>query len=170
MTKIGVQFILIAVSLASAAVAQPQLVGTYCLVSMTEKVVATGEIKNYGVHPVGYISYSADGRMMTIIGDADRPSSDPGTLDDATRAKLYNSMAAYAGTYSFDGKMVTHHIDIATRQTMTGTSVIRYVEKRGDTLIYRAPAAPLPRDGEVVSIEAVWKKVPTGDLDPCGRK
>jgi len=47
------------------------LLGTWKLKSIAHEVTATGEkINEFGEHPSGYISYSADGRMYAI-GTAD---------------------------------------------------------------------------------------------------
>jgi hypothetical protein len=152
--------LLLATSLSAAASAQPSIVGTYRLISTKQTVVATGQVTTFGNSPIGFIMYGADGRMMDLVGDAQRPIPSSGTPDDATKARLYETMGGYGGTYTFDGEKVIHHIDIATRPAMVGTDVVRYVQARGDTLIFTTKAAPSPRDGVVVTLEFVWQKLP----------
>jgi hypothetical protein len=152
--------LILAVSLQTAAMAQPSLVGTYRLISAKQTVVATGKISSLGSNPIGFIMYGADHRMMVLLGDADRPAPKSGTLDEATKARLFNTMGGYGGTYTFDGQKVVHHIDIATRPQMIGTDAVRYVQFRGNTLVYTTKAAPSPRDGVVVTFEDIWEKLP----------
>jgi hypothetical protein len=147
-------------SISTAASGQSSIVGTYRLISTKQTVVATGKVTTFGNNPIGFIMYGADGRMMDLVGDADRPVPNSGALDDATKARLFDSMGGYGGTYTFDGEKVTHHIDIATRPAMLGTDVVRYVQRRGNTLVFTSKAAPSPRDGVVVTLEFVWEKVP----------
>jgi hypothetical protein len=161
----------LAASLATVAVAQPNpagafsLVGTYRLISTTQTVEATGQVTEFGHNSIGYIMYGADGRMMALVGDNDRPLRDPKDLDEKTKAMLFDTMGGYGGTYTFDGKKVVHHIDISTRQLFTGTDQVRYVEKRGNQLVYTAKG-PSPRDGVPVVMTVVWEKVPDNYLAP----
>jgi hypothetical protein len=162
----------LAASLATAAVAQPKpaeafsLVGTYRLISTTQTVVATGEVKEFGHNSIGYIMYGADGRMMAMIGDKNRPVRDPKDMDDKFKAQLFDTLGGYGGSYTFDGKKVVHHIDISTRQLFTGTDQVRYVEKHGNQLLYTTAPSASPRDGVVVVFKSVWEKVPDNYLAP----
>jgi hypothetical protein len=163
--------LLAACAVAVAAPPPPSLVGTYRLISTKQTVVATGKVAPFGDNSVGYIMYGADGRMMALVGDGNRrPTQSSNALDDATKVRLFDSMGGYGGTYTFDGKKVIHHIDIATRPAMVGTDVVRYIELRGDKLIYSTKAGPSPRDGVVVTLEFVWQKVPDGYLAPIKSK
>ena len=77
-------------SIALVVVAVPaeeeELVGMYRLVSDTRKDLNTGEVSyNFGKHPVGYIMYGNEGRMLAIVVSDDRPKpghgQDPGSPD-----------------------------------------------------------------------------------------
>jgi hypothetical protein len=155
---------LLAFLLSTAATAQCNLIGTYRLISARQTIVATGEVKSLGNDPFGFLMYGADGRMMVLLGDAHRQAPAPDALDDAAKARLFDTMGGYGGTYSFDGKKMVHHIDIATRPVLVGTDAVRYVEKCGDRLVLTTRAAPSPRDGVVVTFEDVWEKLPDGSL------
>jgi hypothetical protein len=153
---------------APGAASVPSLVGTYRLISAKEVVVATGEVKPFGTNSMGYITYGADGRMMTLLGDKDRPTltfTDK-VKDEGIKARLYDTMGGYGGTYTFDGAKVVHHIDIATRPAVIGTDAVRYVEFRGNRLIYTTKPGPSPRSGAIVTFEDVWERVPDGYLAP----
>jgi hypothetical protein len=141
------------------AAAAETLDGTYRLISRTKKIVDTGQIEDtFGKHLVGFITYGRDGRMMVIIvRERAKPASV--NLTDEQRADLHRSMTAYAGTYTFDGKTVTHNIDISWNEVWTGTSIIRDVQKDGDRLTYITRPAPSPVDGKMSIVTLVWEKV-----------
>jgi hypothetical protein len=45
-------------------------------------------------------------------------------LTDAQRAELYDSMVAYAGTFTFDGMVATCNVDIAWNEVWIGTAQV----------------------------------------------
>lgn len=136
------------------------LEGTYRLVSATRTIVATGEVEDsFGKNPIGYISYGKDHRMMVLIARSDRPTVTFANITDAQRIALFDSMAAYGGSYDFDGKTVTHRIDISWNGILTGTSAVRSVRRDGNRLIYTTRALPAPTDGKISTSELVWEQV-----------
>jgi hypothetical protein len=130
------------------------LVGSYKLISSTRKVLDTEEVSDtWGKQPSGYIIYTPNGRMLVlIVSDNDRPAPNSGVAPtDEQAAKLFRTMAAYGGTYEFDGRTVKHHIDISSNQTWTGSTQICDVQQDFDRLIYTTPPFSFPAD--------VWQKV-----------
>ena len=126
---------------------------------MNWAILDTGQVVDtFGTQPVGFIMYGKDGRMMSIIVRGDRAKPTNENLTDQQRADLHRSMTAYGGTYTFDGKTVTHHIDISWNESWTGTSVIRDVRKEGDKLIYSTRPAPSPIDGKMSIATLIWEK------------
>src|SRR6195256_4450556 len=91
---------------------QDKLVGTWKLISAVSEDIATGQKTNiYKGPPLGFITYGADGRMMTIIVDSSRRKP-AGPIATAAEAEaLFRSMAAYAGTYTIKGNQVIHRPD-----------------------------------------------------------
>ena len=123
--------------------------------------IDSGEVSDtFGKQPSGYLNYSSDGRMLLVIvsDKNDRPAPKIAPSDEQA-AKLFRTMAAYGGTYEFDGRTVKHHIDISWNQTWTGTTQIRDVQKDGDKLIYTTRPAPSPIDGKMSVVTLVWQKV-----------
>jgi hypothetical protein len=106
--------------------------------------------------------------MMALIVRGDRPKTSFARMDDSTRARLFDSMAAYAGTYTFDGKTIVHHIDVSWNGLLTGTDQLREVRKDGNRLIYTTDRSPAPTDGKVSTSELVWERV--ADAVPAGTK
>jgi len=136
-------------------------VGTYKLISSTRKILDTGEVTDTdGKDPKGFIMYGKDGRMMGLIVYSERPKLESvDKITDQQRADLFRTMAAYGGTYKFDGNTVEHHIDISWNEMWTGTTVVRDIKKEGEKLIYTARPAPFRGDGKMSVVTLVWEKV-----------
>ena len=123
--------ILVMVAAASgqrAAVAdeKDKLVGTWKLVSAVSEDLATGQKTNiYKGTPVGFITYGADGRVMTIVVDSTRKKPAANVATAAEAEALFRSMAAYAGTYTIKGNQVIHRPDASWNEMWTGTDQIR---------------------------------------------
>ncbi|MBR0755329.1 lipocalin-like domain-containing protein [Bradyrhizobium jicamae] len=136
------------------------LEGTYRLVAATRTIVATGEVEDsFGKNPVGYIIYGKERRMMVLIVRSDRPRLTFATMNDTQRTALFDSMAAYSGTYDFDGKTVIHHIDASWNGILTGTDAVRSVRREGNRVILSTGAIPTPTDGKISTSELVWERV-----------
>jgi hypothetical protein len=117
----------------SALAAENPILGTWKLQSMVYEATATGERSSpFGDHPDGYLSYSADGRTYAIGVVEDRPKPRDPVPTDEEKVKLQESMFAYAGTYTADGKKVVHHVDISWNQSWTGTDLVRFYELDGN--------------------------------------
>lgn len=113
-----------------------QLYGTWRLIKFQRTIAATGEtIEQYGKEPVGFLNYGRDGRMMTIVvGEGRSSPADPARVTDQKRVNLYKTMFAYAGTFSFDGKTITHQVDASYNQFWTGTDLVRQAKLEGNKL------------------------------------
>lgn len=112
----------------------------------------------FGTRPVGYISYMPNGMMMTVVTDADRPqlSADRLAAPVEERAAAFSGVSAYAGTWAFDGKKVTHKVELASLPNWVGTEVVRFVEMDGDRVIYRT--APQMLNGVSSVVRLVWAR------------
>lgn len=136
------------------------LVGTWKLVSSTD-TAEKGETRDtFGPNPTGFLTYTADGRMVAIISKGGRkPLS---TIDYITapveeRAEAFATFAAYAGIFTIEGDQVTHHVQISSLQNRVGTDLVRTILKLdGDQLILRTP--PGPRGGVTVTTVLVWQR------------
>lgn len=137
------------------------LYGTWRLVSYKRTLLATGETEDQmGKSPHGFINYGRDGRMIVIIAAEHRPKpQDIAKITDRERAELFDSLTAYAGTYSFDGKTITHHVDISWNEIWTGTDQVRDVKLDGKKLILSTRPAPNSHDGKMSVSILIWEKV-----------
>jgi hypothetical protein len=140
---------------------EEDLVGTWRLVSASSKDVSSGQVADAfgGPHPVGFISYAKDHRMMAIGAYDNRLK--PAHMDQTTaeqRDELFKTMFAYAGTYTVSGGSVQHHIDVSWNETWTGTSVTRDIGFQDGKLVLTSPPL-LDYEGKTVVLTAVWDKV-----------
>ena len=138
-----------------------RLYGTWRLLSFTRRVVATGETTAvFGRSPRGVLSYSRDGRMSAILAKEERPRpADMALAKAEERIQLFDSMGAYAGTFTVDGDTVTHHVDISWNENWTGTDQVRKVRLEGDRLYIASNPQPDGTDGQIVVGELVWEKI-----------
>jgi hypothetical protein len=134
------------------------LLGTWKLKSY---IVITGSGERatpYGEHPIGYLNYSADGRMQ-VIGTASGRTVPHGTAPtDEEQLSLHRAMFAYAGTYSVDASKVTHHVDISWNEVWTGTNQVRSYEVDGNTLTISSRLMD-PATGTEAQYVLLWEKV-----------
>ena len=129
--------------------------------SFTRTLVESGEKTDvFGKQPHGYITYGKDGRMMVLIVKSERHKpEDMAKVTDEQRAELFKGMIAYGGTYTFDGKAVTHHIDISANENWTGTNQVRNVRFDGSRLVLSTNPQPSSYDGKVGVGVLTWEKV-----------
>jgi hypothetical protein len=135
------------------------LVGTWKLVSFTE-TNEKGEVKDfYGPNPIGFLTYTADGRISVVIADSARkPLSTGATSSIGERSAAFSTFVSYAGSYSFAAGKVIHHIEVASIQNLANTDQVRTVNLQSDRLTLRTP--PLRFSGVPMAYaELVWERL-----------
>jgi hypothetical protein len=136
------------------------LIGTWTMVSVVREEIPSGEKTDpFGPNPHGFITYTPDGRMSVIITRRDRKTPGDGRATTAEAEALFRSMLSYAGTYAFDGREVTHHVDISWNQSLTGDEQKRLVALDGDFLKLSTPQSLDPLDGKLSVRTMTWKKL-----------
>jgi lipocalin-like protein len=148
---------------ANAMAQKEQLYGTWRLVSAVTTVVATGEkYDRYGKAPHGYITYGAEGRMQALITSGPRLKPGHSAIEDMSdkeAKELMLTMTGYAGTYDFDGKTVTHHVDTSWNEVYNGTDLVRDVRLDAGRAIFTTRPTPDNRTGKISSTVLVWEKL-----------
>lgn len=136
-----------------------QLVGTWRMLTWRREFADTGErIDSLGADPVGFVSYGADGRVHAIVLKKDRLSPASLPPSDSEKLELFNSMLAYAGTYTLYDDHVVHHLDASWNQAWTGTDQKRFYKFHGSTLeLWGAPASD-PYTGRTVVHRMTFEK------------
>jgi hypothetical protein len=137
--------------------------GTYRLISATRTIVETGQTEDsFGKDPIGFITYGKDHRMSVLIVRRGRAKPTFQGLTESVRAGLFDTVAAYGGTYTFDGTNMVHHIDVSYNEILTGTDQRRMVKAVGNRLIYTTTPLPTPTDGKIATGELIWEKIDPG--------
>ena len=137
-----------------------KLVGTWKLISAVSEDLSTSQKTNiYKGTPVGFITYGADGRVMTIIVDSVRTKPAANVATAAEAEALFRSMAAYAGTYTVKGNQVIHVPDVSWNETWTGTDQIRDYKFDGERLLLATAPSPNPFTGKMSVRTLVWEKI-----------
>ena len=134
------------------------LCGTWKLKSHVATTDMGERTTPYGERPSGYLTYSADGRMHAIGAADGRAAPKEAATTDAERLRLYETMFAYAGTYTLEADKVTHHVDISWNHLWTGTDQIRFYELAGNTLILTTTEID-PISGTETRYAVTWEKV-----------
>jgi hypothetical protein len=146
--------------LASPAVCDDSIVGTWKIQSFVREVVATGQRYNeFGDKPDGYISYLPDGHMHAMLVADNRAKPTGAVPTDGEKAKLFGTMIAYTGTYRIEGEKVVHDVEVSWNQLWTGSQQVRFFKAEGDTLTITTAVAKSPRDGQEGRTIVVFKRV-----------
>ncbi len=96
--------------------------------------------------------------MQAMGAASDRKVSGALHPSDSERVALYDTMFAYAGTYSVEAGKVIHHVDISWNEVWTGTNQIRSFEVNGNTLTLTTNIKD-PRSDMDVHYALVWERV-----------
>jgi hypothetical protein len=121
--------VVIVASLAPTAASQTKadLVGTWKLVSAWSTRPNGERVELYGAHPIGFLTYTQEGRMSAILSDSERPplsSEDWLAAPMAERAAAFSTFVAYAGSFRIEGDRVIHHVEICLLQNLVGTDKV----------------------------------------------
>jgi len=140
-----------------------KLVGTWKLVSASS-TTSKGEPSEppYGLDPVGFLTYTTDGRVTALISYGGRKplSGGGGALGLAEQAEAFKTFLAYAGRYTLNGDKVTHHIEISSIQNYVDRDLVRSVKFVDDRITLVTP--PTLVNGKVQTIELIWQRLPGG--------
>jgi len=135
-----------------------RLVGTWKLVSASS-ITWKGERNEapYGVGPAGFLTYTADGRITSVIGYGGRKRL---TIipTPAEQVEAFNTFLAYAGRYTLSGDKIIHHIEVSSIQNYVGKDLVRSFRLDGDRITLVTPQTMV--NGKVQSVELIWERLP----------
>ena len=138
-----------------------KLLGTWKLVSASS-TTSSGERSEtpYGPNPVGFLTYTTDGRVTAMISNTGRTSLSigGGTLEE--QAEAFKTFLAYAGRYTLSGDKVTHYIEISSIQNYVGKDLVRSVKFQGDQIIL--VTLPTPVNRKIQTVELIWQRLSVG--------
>jgi hypothetical protein len=138
-----------------------RLVGTWKLVSASS-ATASGERGEppYGINPVGFLTYSEDGRVTALISYGGRKPLSIGAKPPALieeQSEAFKTFLAYAGRYNLNGDKVIHFIEISSIQNYVNKELVRSVTFQGDRIVLVTP--PTMVNGKVQTMELVWERL-----------
>ena len=136
------------------------LLGTWKLRSLTWVDTETGkQSTTLGIHPVGYLNYSSDGRVMAILLAENRVAPGGPIPSDSEAAALFKTMVAYTGTFTVEGNQVMHNVDASWNEAWTGTQLIRSYKLDGNSLTITTARARHEVTGQVGVATLVWERI-----------
>jgi Lipocalin-like domain len=136
-------------------------VGTWKLVSASSTTSA-GEPSElpYGPNPVGFLTYTGDGRVAALISYGGRKPLPFGGGTQEEQAVAFKTFLAYAGRYSISGENVTHYIEVSSIQNYVGRELVRSLKFQGDRIILTTP--PTMVNGKTQTVELIWQRLQIG--------
>ena len=137
-----------------------KFVGTWKLVSASS-TTSKGERNEtpYGLNPVGFLTYSEDGRVTSLISYGERKLLSISSRMEE-QADAFNTFLAYAGRYTLSGDKVTHHIEISSIQNYVGKDLVRNIKSEGNQIVLITP--PTMVNGKIQAIELTWQRLLAG--------
>jgi len=122
------------------AASEKAVVGAWKL--ETFDVIEKGALKpRYGENPVGYLMYSASGRVSAVLSALHRAELTPPpnsiAASDLHCIESIRPFLAYAGRYRISGNRVFHTVETSVFTNLVGTTLEREFSIQGDTLTIR---------------------------------
>ena len=138
------------------------LIGTW-LLRRWQLTLDDGTVEEpFGQVPQGLVVYTVDGRMITTIGQRDRPAAakDLSTADDAARLAAIRTFIAYSGPFAIEGDDVVHSVEMSLDPAWIGTQQRRHVELSDEGRTLTLSTDPLLVVGRRGRHRLTWERVP----------
>ena len=144
--------------------ANDQLVGTWKLVSASS-TTSTGQRNEtpYGSEPAGFLTYTADGRMSSVISYGGRKPLAFGRTGAALmeeQAEAFKTFLAYAGRYTLREDQVIHQVEVSSIQNYVKKDMVRTITFDGDQITLVTP--PMAVNGEIQTVTLTWQRLTEG--------
>lgn len=138
-----------------------QLVGTWKLVSASSKDTS-GNLNEppYGINPVGFLTYTKDGRVTALISYGGRKPLSVGAkpaLLLEEQAEAFKTFLAYGGRYRLDGNKIIHSIEISSIQNYVNRELVRTLKFQDNQIVLFTPSTMV--NGKMQTIELVWHRL-----------
>jgi len=150
-----------------SATSNDGLIGTWKLLSASTRT-SSGERDEapYGVDPVGFLTYTSDGRVTALISYGGRkrlsvPSVGGGPQSQIEeQAEAFKTFLAYAGRYTLTGDKVIHRVEISSIQNYVDKELVRTVKFEDNCITLITP--PTSVNGKIQTVELIWQRMPAG--------
>jgi lipocalin-like protein len=126
----------------------PSIVGTWKLLRATARDSAgTARPAPYGGNALGRVTFTADGRMMSVVCDGRKELP----------ARVSREYSSYCGNYSYDGEKLITRVDAASDPSRIGSDQVRGVRFEGECMVLVPPSR---RIGEIEEHrEITWERI-----------
>lgn len=133
-----------------------KLVGTWKLVSFWNEFQDGSEARPmYGKNATGYIIFTAEGRMMSIVEGEGRKAPQ----NDEERAAAFRSLIAYTGTFRLEGDRFITRVDVSWNPAWVGTEQARTYVLERDRLQVVSPWVMSPNLAKMTRATVTWERV-----------
>ena len=134
-----------------------RLVGTWKLVSASS-TTSKGERNDapYGVDPAGFLTYTAEGRMTSVISYGGRKPLSVGPTQEE-KAQAFDSFLAYSGRYTLSADKLIHHVEVSSIQNYVNKDLLRSFKFQNDQIVLVTP--PTLVNGKIQTIELIWQRI-----------
>jgi hypothetical protein len=118
-------------------------------------------VQPFGEEPLGYVVYTADGRMITTISMAGRAAIGGDVLAGPAEARVaaFASFIAYSGTFRVEDNDVIHRVEISLFPDWVGGEQRRHVELSEDRNRLTLSTDPMPSAGRVGRHHLSWERI-----------
>ena len=141
-----------------------KLVGTWKLVSASSTDAAGAQLKPpYGDDPVGFLTYTQEGRVTALISYGGRKPLSMGAKPPALleeQAEAFKTFLAYGGRYRLEAGKVIHFIEISSIQNYVNRELVRLLKFESHRLVLITP--PTMVNGKMQTIELAWERLEPG--------
>jgi len=143
------------VSVVEASLAQQLPPGTYKVSSMTAEVDGSAPQEIFGRSPRGFAMFTPTRVTFLITAEGRKFGR---AVEE--RAALWDTLAAYSGTYRVEGGKFVVSVDVSANEIWNGTTQVRNWRLEGDRLTITTDRAPYSRDpSKMVVIRVVSERV-----------
>ena len=136
----------------------PSLLGTWELVSFWWRLPDGHTAEPWGVHPVGRITYDANGNVTALLMHESRNEAG----GQSSPAEIQTDFSAYFGSYTVDieGGVITHHVAGSLSAVHASGDIRRNFELKDGVLNL---SFIRPREGVPIVYNLAWTRIsPSG--------
>src|SRR5580704_10937959 len=141
--------------------ANDNLVGTWKLVSASSTTSAGVRSETpYGASPAGFLTYTDDGRMTSVISYGGRKPLSfgrGGAAQVEEQAEAFKTFLAYAGRYALSDDQISHHVEVSSIQNWVDKDLVRQIKFQGDRITLVTP--PTAVNGEIQTVKLIWQRL-----------
>ena len=138
-----------------------KLLGTWRLVSASSTDPSGAKTDPpFGANPLGFLTYTDDGRVTALISYSGRKSLTIGAKGTALleeQVEAFQTFLAYAGRYRLSGDKITHFVEVSSIQNYVDKELVRKIKFQGNRIVLSAP--PTMVNGRIQTVELVWERL-----------